>query len=81
MEEYCSFHANVTGIKFYSGINELHPMMHARLGREELNPFDSKSVLVFTFSGNVLGHLEKKTAAVIAPIMDTMPLGELQIKR
>ncbi len=48
MEEYCSIHANVTGIKFYPGLLELHPMMHVRLRREEFNPFDSRAVVVIT---------------------------------
>ncbi len=80
LEEYCSIHANVTGIKFYPGLLELHPMMHVRLRREEFNPFDSRAVVVITGSGNILGHLEWKTAAVLAPVMDSLS-GEILIKR
>ena len=79
MEEYCSFHVNVTGIKFYPGLPELYPMMHVRLRREEFNHFDNNAIVVITTSGSILGHLERKTAAVLAPIMDGLP--EILIKR
>lgn len=58
--EYCSFTANVCGIKFYSGLQELHPMMHVRLIREPSNHVDSNAVIVKTRNGRTLGHVERK---------------------
>ena len=79
MEEYCSMYANVTGIKFYHGVQELHPFLHVRVKREAFNPYDRNAVEVIAPSGSTLGHLERKTAAVLAPIMDALP--EILIKR
>ncbi len=43
-------------------------MMHVKLARELHNPKDENSIVIITQSGQVLGHLERKAAAVLAPI-------------
>ena len=48
-------------------------MMHVKLAREPHNPKDENSIVIITQSGQVLGHLERKAAAVLAPIMDLLP--------
>ncbi len=65
--EYCSISANVTGVKFNPGIEELHSTVHVKLAK---NPKDENSILTITQSGQVLGHLERKVAAVLAPILN-----------
>ena len=77
--EYCSILANIMGIRFYSGFPELQPMLHVILRREPSNIVDSNAILVITKSGKILGHIEKKIAAVLASIFDNLP--ELFIKR
>lgn len=69
-EEYCSLSCNVMGVKFYDGGSELHSLMHVRLCRELTNHADYNAIRIVTPSGKILGHLEKKIAAFIAPIMD-----------
>ena len=70
-KEYCSCLAMVKGIKFYSGLANLHAMMNVRLKREPGNVYDSSAILVILKSGEILGHLEEKHAAVLAPVMDS----------
>lgn len=48
-------------------------MMHLRLSREPHNIKDVNSILVSTELGKVLGHLQRKVAAVLPPIMDLLP--------
>ena len=55
-------------------------MMPVRLVREPSNHVDSNAITVHTSSGRILGHVEKRIAAVIGPIMDRMPVS-LSIKR
>lgn len=70
-EEYCSCSVLVNGIKFYNGLAKLHTMMNVYLKREPSNVHDSNSILVMLKSGEILGHLEKKYASVLAPVMDS----------
>ena len=67
------------GVKFYDGVSELHPLMHVRLRRDCSNPADLNAVQVRTKAGKVLGHLERKVAALVAPIIDASLPG-LKIK-
>lgn len=69
--EYCSFTAKVMGIKFYTGLGKLHSMMNVCVTREFGNVHDVNAILVQLKSGETLGHLEKKYASVLAPIMDS----------
>ena len=55
------------GIKFYHGVVRMSSMMHVYLERETHNHFDHNSILK---SGEMLGHLERKVADVLAPLMD-----------
>ena len=66
-KEYCSCSANV---KFYNGLSKLKSMMDVRLQREFNNAHDPHAIKVVLKSGEVLGHLEKKYAGVLAHIMD-----------
>lgn len=70
--ECYSILTDAMGVKFYEGLAELHPLKHVRLCREPDNSFDSNSILVKTKSGKVLGHVAKKVAGLLAPIMDSM---------
>lgn len=58
------------GIKFYPGLSKLKSMMNVRLQREFGNIHDPCAIKVLLKSGEVLGHLEKKYAKVLAHIMD-----------
>ena len=69
-KEYCSVTANVMGIKFYRGVVRMSSMMHVYLERETHNQFDHNSIRVVLKSGEMLGHLERKVADVLAPLMD-----------
>ena len=69
-KEYCSVTANVMGIKFYHGVVRMSSMMHVYLERETHNQFDHNSIRVVLKSGEMLGHLERKIADVLAPLMD-----------
>ena len=66
-EEYCSLSCNVMGVKLYDGVAELHSLMHVQLCREPTNHADCNAIKIVT-PGRTLGHLEKDTAAFIAPI-------------
>ena len=46
-------------------------MMNVRLRREPGNVYDANAILVHLKSGEILGHLEKRYAHVLAPIMDS----------
>ena len=74
---YCSFSANVVGIKFYPGIKYLKSIVPVYLCREPDNIHDSDAVMAYIDIGEsrssmptiALGHLEKNVASVIAPMM------------
>ena len=71
--DYCSIEANIVGVKFYPGIYEIAPMLRVRLVRELDNKHDKNSIVAqFLDSGTMLGHLDRRTASVVAPIMDTL---------
>ena len=68
---FCSFGANVTGIKFYSGWHQLHPMMQVAFARGPENIYDKNSIVVLTYDTKTeQGHLERLTAAGLAPLLD-----------
>ena len=46
-------------------------MMNVHVKREYGNVHDVKAILVQLKSGESLGHLEKKYASVLAPVMDS----------
>lgn len=63
--------ANVRGIKFYGGFQELGTFVHVTFAREYDNTNDPNSILVrIKKSNNILGHLERKVASGITKIMD-----------
>ncbi len=47
-------------------------MMHVNLAWELRNPKDENSIVIITQSSQVLGHLERKVATVLTPIMDLL---------
>ena len=70
---FCSFSANVTGIKFYDGWRDLHSMMRVTFRREYDNIHDNNAIVVLTYDmydNKELGHLERPVAAAIAPLHD-----------
>ena len=69
--EYCPFTANAIGIEFYEGLAKLHSMMNVRVKRESENVHVANAIVVELKSGEMLGHLEKRYARVLAPIMDS----------
>ena len=72
--DYCSFEANIVGVMFYPGQVEIKPMMRVLLEREPENVHDTNSIVAKVLdSGTMLGHLDRKTAAVIAPLLDNHP--------
>ena len=44
--EYCSFTANIMGIKFYEGLAKLHSMMNVQVKRESGNVHDANAIVV-----------------------------------
>ena len=72
--DYCSFEAHIVGVKFYPGLVEIKPIMQVLLEREPENTYDENSIVAKVHnSGMMLGHLDRKTAAVIAPLLDNHP--------
>ena len=70
---FCSFVANVTGIKFYEGHLHLQSVMRVLFEREFSNPHDSNAILVKLVLPEdcvILGHLERRVSSTIAPLMD-----------
>ena len=64
------------GIKFYDGLAHLQPLQPVLLERDYTNLHDSNSIsvkIVLLNRSAKLGHLERKVAAVLAPLMDSMP--------
>ena len=59
---FCSFSANVTGIKFYDAWRDLHSMMRVTFRREYHNIHDS------IYDNKELGHLERPVVAAIASL-------------
>ena len=69
--DYCPLNVLVMGVKFYPGECCIKPIMRVLLVRERENYYDRNAVLVKCFdTKRDLGHLDKRTAAVIVPIMD-----------
>lgn len=60
----------ITGIKFYDGFLKVASFMPVRLVREPGNHHDCDALLAVLETGTVLGHLDKKSAAILAPLMD-----------
>ena len=72
--DYCSFEAHIVGVKFCPGLAEIKPMMRVLLECEPENTYDENSIVAKVHdSGMMLGHLDRKTAAVIAPLLDNHP--------
>ena len=70
---FCSFEANVEGIKFYEGHLRLQSLMRVVLVRDLGNTHDCSAVavkLVRPYGNALLGHLERHVAAAIASLMD-----------
>lgn len=70
VKECCSVEGYITGIMFYDGFTKLTGFTSVGLVREPGNHHDCNAVLAVLESGTVLGHLDSKTAAVVAPLMD-----------
>ena len=70
VEFFCSFLANVMGIKFYDAWWNLHSMMRVTFRREYDNIHDNNVITVLTYDNKELGHLERPVAAAIAPLHD-----------
>ena len=60
----------IKGIKFYGGFEGIHAMMDVHLSHEPSNQYDRNAVLVSARRGTIIGHLDFKTAAAIAPLID-----------
>lgn len=61
--------ANIVGIQYYSGRISGREMVG--LVREPLNPFDSNAIKVVNTRTDQVGHIEKKVASVLAPLIDS----------
>lgn len=71
--DFCSLKSLIVGVTFYSGATagRIAPKMEVKLVREESNRYDCNAVLaICVCTKKVLGHLDKSTAAIIAPIID-----------
>ena len=72
-EELLYITANVQGIKFYDGYDELmssNGFLHVRLVEESNNPHDSNAILVVSYySGKIVGHLERAVAGSISQLI------------
>ena len=72
--DYCSFETNIVGVLFYPGLVEIKPMMRVLLEREPENVHDPNFIVAKVCdTRTMLGHLDRKTAAVIAPLLDNYP--------
>ncbi|KAG0500907.1 hypothetical protein HPP92_000979 [Vanilla planifolia] len=61
--------ANIVGLRYYSGTINGRELVG--LVREPLNPFDPNAIKVLNTRGVQVGHIERATAAVIAPLLDS----------
>ena len=85
IQELVSFSANVKGIKFYPGYEDLRAsggFLNVDLVREKHNPHDANSILVVskTQTPKIIGHLERGVAAAVAKILD-LKLPTMRLKR
>ena len=74
--------ASVVGMKYY-GFTPTDAMRQLRgqssLIREPHNTHDTNAIAV-TGSGKTIGHIDKRTAAILAPLLDSGATYELEIK-
>jgi len=61
----------IVGTQYYRG--EAHEGEFVNLVREPNNIYDRNAVRVDNLEGQQVGHIKKEIAAILAPIMDSMP--------
>ncbi|CAM0907009.1 unnamed protein product [Alopecurus aequalis] len=62
--------SNIVGLKHYSGtISGREPIT---LVREPLNPYDDNAIAVHNRRGHKVGHIERRTAGVLGPLLDSL---------
>ena len=67
---FCSVSANVNGIKFYPGVEELQSLKTVKFERDHSCVQDCNAIFIKFEDGSILGHLEQHVSKVIAPLLD-----------
>ncbi|KAF8633364.1 hypothetical protein AX17_004535 [Amanita inopinata Kibby_2008] len=67
-ELYCTMHTNAVGIQYYTGM--VGPGEEILLVREPHNRYDRNAIQVKNISHIQVGHLPRKVAAQLAPLLD-----------
>ena len=70
---FCSIEANVMGIMFYEGLAHLRSLQQVQLERDYSCLHDTNAIwakIVLRDRAVVLGHVESRVAAALAPMMD-----------
>lgn len=78
LHHYGDLHNKVVGVRFYNGYASAGEQVMLR--REPGNPYDSNAIRVDNIAANQIGHIPRRVAAKLAPLMDRSSLhveGEL----
>ncbi|KAG6845916.1 hypothetical protein H0H87_000722 [Tephrocybe sp. NHM501043] len=67
-ELYCTLNSNVVGIQYYKGL--VGPGEQVALIREPTNRFDKNAIQVMNISQVQVGHIPRKVAEKLAPLLD-----------
>lgn len=73
LSDALSFHTKLSGVSFYERqelIRGLEPHTRLRVVREKHNPYDENAISVRLEDGSVLGFLNRRLAAALAPLVD-----------
>lgn len=73
IEEAAAFHTKIVGVTFedrQSAIAALRPGTPLRFEREPENPYDANAIAVREPRGSQVGYLNRRLAAVLAPVID-----------
>lgn len=71
-ELYGIYNTKIVGIRFYDGRATVGEYVVVK--REPKNPYDSNAVRINNVMGDQIGHLNRQSAAKLAPLMDSKEL-------
>ncbi|ERF68176.1 hypothetical protein EPUS_05257 [Endocarpon pusillum Z07020] len=71
-ELYGIFNTKIVGVRYYTGRATLGEYVVVK--REPRNPYDSNAIRISNVMGDQIGHLNRQTAARLAPLMDSKAL-------
>ncbi|KAG8079555.1 hypothetical protein GUJ93_ZPchr0007g5958 [Zizania palustris] len=63
--------AKLVGLQYYAGARKITARENVGLVREPLNVYDSNAIRALNRRGVQVGHIDRATAAVLAPLLDS----------